>query len=185
MNIQEGFKMNKDEFIEFQKGIQNSIKEKKFEIEKLKRINRLSYEDFLYSDIDIENLISERDIEYEVNERLKFKLSEIITSLSNQMKWSDINSKQYIFTDELVAIKEIRFSDEAKRVLGILRKEVLMDVPSDTMFYNKKNKIVDEAIEKIYNRLKNEYRGKGDEKLHFHINFFISLIDDIINRTLK
>lgn len=179
--------MTKDEFIEFQKGIHHSIREKKFEIEKLKRINRLSYEDFIDSDIDIENLISERDIESEVNERLKFKLSEMITSLSNQSKWNDRDALTYIFTDELSAIKEIRFNDEAKRVLAILKKEVLMGVPSDIMYYNKIHKISDEAIDKIYNRFKNEYRGKGNgsEKLHFHIQFFIGLIDNIINKTLK
>lgn len=118
--------------------------------------------------------MNERNIEKEVQARVEFKFNELLTGVKNQAKLN-----WYIAADNM-SQKHSHYWEAFEQFEGMLRKEVNMAPPYDSMaeqnFKNARDKAVDELKELL---ILQGYRGRQPE--HYMIKDVVSIVETAMN----
>lgn len=137
------------------------------------------------------NLIemTEEEIEREVQSRVNFKFDEIITSLTNKKEWTKYTEFTSIMNAGNDRVCKVNPSVVIKDILDLITKERNLPVPRSDMFESQLNELKNSSIDRIMDSLDNSLKLRGmrggNDIRHRLIKLSVSLVEDIISKTLK
>ena len=130
--------------------------------------------------------MDEHLIKKEIKERVDFKLSEILESITNHIKNFHSSSFDLALNNKLQeSQKAYNYSEAFKIFKDIFLKEITMSVPYDEIYLKNVNIMKNKCIDSIVHRFEEKTRGffKPPERYSFE-RFVVNEIQELIRNLL-